>query len=213
MIVIGDGVAVRDLAPYVAEMRATKLFDRFEGRYLLNSRAFEILEGESPQHRVTVLARYANRAAFEGFWNSEDYQQRVKPKRAHLPRMNVGLWRMREREVVPGAAAAYPCPPGESEALLLAHAPRVDTVRWAQYTAAIQASGIIPRHGGNPIVFGAPLAVVEGAFPADSVTIVLRFPCAQAARAFWYSDDYAEIRKLRDGAGDLVAGIWKLATS
>ena len=210
MVVVGDGVAVRELATYAAALRDSGLFAKNQGRYMLNSRAMEILEGEPPAARTTVIARFANQAAFEAFWFSEQYQKQVKPLRAHLPTMNVGLWRLRESESVPGAAAAYPCPHDESPVLLMATAPKVDTTRWAQYTNALQATQVIQRHGGTPILFGAPLTVVEGAFPTDGITIALRFPCAKAARDFWHSDQYREVRKHRDGAGAIVAGIWKL---
>jgi uncharacterized protein (DUF1330 family) len=210
MVVVGDGVAVRDLATYAGALRESGLFAQNHGRYLLNSRAMEILEGEPPAARTTVIARFDNKAAFDAFWFSDKYQQEVKPLRAHLPTMNVGLWRLRESESVPGAAAAYHCPPDESPVLLMATAPKVDTTRWAHYTNALQSTQLIQRHGGTPILFGAPLAVVEGAYPADSITIALRFPCAKAARDFWHSDAYGEVRKHRERAGAIVAGIWKL---
>lgn len=199
MVVVGDGVRVRDLGPYVAALRAARLLERFEGEYLFNSRPLEILEGTPAADRVTLLSRFPSRAALEGFWYSADYQERIKPLRASAGRLDVGMWRLRSR----GYGAA------ERPVYLFGVAKRVDPVRWGAYTQAIQAAGVVAAHGGLPIVFGAPVATLEGELSPDRTTIVIRFPSHDAVRAFWHSSEYQSIRELRIGAGDLVAGVWR----
>lgn len=199
MVVVGDGVHVRSLAAYVDALRAARLLARFDGEYLFNSRPIEILEGGPPPDRVTLMSRFPCREALEGFWNSADYQQRIKPLRANAGRLDVGMWRLRTRGIVRAEEPVY----------FMGVAPHVDTVRWAAYAQAVQASGVLARHGGEPIVFGAPLATLEGELAPDRVTIVIRFPRREAVHAFWHSAEYREIRKLREGAGELVAGVWR----
>lgn len=207
MVVVGDGVRSADLASYVTALRGARLLTRFDGVYLFNGRPIEILEGTPPGDRLTLMSRFPCREALEGFWYSDDYQTRIKPLRADAGRLDIGMWRVRTSEAVPGAAAAYACPAEEGPVYFFAAARRVDPARWAEYTAEIQARGLVARFGGNPISFGPPLARLEGDL-AD-VNIVITFPCLQAVRGFWHAPDYREVRKLREGAGDLIAGVWK----
>jgi uncharacterized protein (DUF1330 family) len=46
------------------------------------------------------------------------------------------------------------------------------------------------------------LEVFEGSPPPERGVVIARFPCLEAARQFWYSPEYAEIRKLREGIAE-----------
>ena len=67
-----------------------------------------------------------------------------------------------------------------------------DATKWAGYA-------------GTPIVRGGQMTVGEGEGCARNV--VLEFKDFETARAYLFSPEYAEARKLREGAGeiDLVA--------
>jgi uncharacterized protein (DUF1330 family) len=73
---------------------------------------------------------------------------------------------------------------------------------WAQYAA--KASEAMKQYGGTPLVRGGRVEVVDGEGRARNV--VIEFASFEAARAYAYSPEHAEARKLRAGAGvmDLV---------
>ena len=57
------------------------------------------------------------------------------------------------------------------------------------------------QYGGNPIVRGGRIEVVEGEGRARNV--VIEFASFDAARAYAHSAEYAAARKLRAGAGSI----------
>ncbi len=62
---------------------------------------------------------------------------------------------------------------------------------------------VIIRRGGRLVASGRP-EVMEGEFPLEQV-LVFEWPSRQAASDFWRSEEYAEIKKLRDGAAIIQA--------
>jgi uncharacterized protein (DUF1330 family) len=75
-----------------------------------------------------------------------------------------------------------------------------DRARFGAYMGAIRSSNLYAETGGVYEAISPALEVFEGEPPADRGVVMVRFPCREAARRFWYSPRYAEIRKLRDGA-------------
>jgi uncharacterized protein (DUF1330 family) len=78
-----------------------------------------------------------------------------------------------------------------------------NATQWAAYAA--KASEAIKQYGGMPLVRGGQMTVGEGEGRARNV--ILEFPDYATAKAYLLSTEYAEARKLREGAGeiDLVA--------
>jgi uncharacterized protein (DUF1330 family) len=77
-------------------------------------------------------------------------------------------------------------------------APDVNAQQLQEYRAA--NGPLVERHGGRFAVRGGAIDALEGA-PPDRV-VVIEFPDAAAARA-WYDDpEYVEIRALRQAAAD-----------
>jgi uncharacterized protein (DUF1330 family) len=73
----------------------------------------------------------------------------------------------------------------------------VDPVRYEEYKAA--AAPCIAAAGGRYLVRAGEVDVLEGEGPSGR-TVVLEFPTMEAARAWYDSPEYTEIRTLRDGA-------------
>jgi len=67
-----------------------------------------------------------------------------------------------------------------------------------EYIERIQAT--LDPFGGRFIVHGADVDVREGPWPGT--VVVIEFPDADAARAWWKSDEYAPLKAMRQEASD-----------
>src|SRR5688572_28003313 len=76
-----------------------------------------------------------------------------------------------------------------------------------QYGQYIQSViPLIARFGGCFLTGGArPVEVLEGDPNqwGDFTLVVAEFPSVEIARSFWQSPEYAEVRKLREGSGEV----------
>ena len=82
---------------------------------------------------------------------------------------------------------------------VIAHANVTNPEKWAQYAAATKAA--LDKFGGKPLVRGGQHEIVEGKGTVRNA--VLEFPSYEAALGYARSPEYAEARKLREGAGTL----------
>ena len=72
----------------------------------------------------------------------------------------------------------------------------LDPEAYAKYVAAGTAA--IAAHGGKPLVRGGRHEALEGTARARNV--VIEFESYDAARAYFYSEEYKAARALREGA-------------
>jgi uncharacterized protein (DUF1330 family) len=83
-----------------------------------------------------------------------------------------------------------------------------DPEQYERYKAA--SPGSVARGGGRFVARGGELAVFEGDW-RPSRLVVLEFPDLEAAKRWYASDDYQEVKQLREGAARLkmvaVAGV------
>ena len=76
-----------------------------------------------------------------------------------------------------------------------------DPAAYRDYVAAV--TPLVERHGGEYLVRGGRAETVEGTAPGERV-VVIRFPSLAAAREWYFSDAYAEVKKLRQVASTSV---------
>lgn len=77
-----------------------------------------------------------------------------------------------------------------------------DREAFGRYARAIAASGLYPATGGWYEAVTRALEVFEGAPPPTRAVVIARFPCLDAARRFWHSPEYVQIRRLREGIAE-----------
>jgi uncharacterized protein (DUF1330 family) len=71
--------------------------------------------------------------------------------------------------------------------------------QWAKYGAMTKVA--LDKFGGAPVVRGGQCETIEGVGAPRNV--VLEFPSYEAALSYARSPEYAEAKKLREGAGVL----------
>jgi uncharacterized protein (DUF1330 family) len=77
---------------------------------------------------------------------------------------------------------------------------RINVTDWDKYNQYMKVTpGVISKYGGKFIVRGGQTVTLEG--PAEKWRIVIvEFPDMEKAKAFYYSPDYADAKKIREGA-------------
>lgn len=82
---------------------------------------------------------------------------------------------------------------------------------YGAYLRGMKASDLLVTHGCGRILMIGPSNVrhvVTGPFAPGEYEEILSFPDQAAIEAFWFSDAYAELIKLRQGAVDVLAAIF-----
>ena len=87
--------------------------------------------------------------------------------------------------------------PQELKAYLIAEIEVVDAATYEGYKA--EAAPIVAKYGGQYIVRGGPLTLVEGDSSKERV-VVIEFPNTTAAYAFVESDEYRPVAEIRHAA-------------
>jgi uncharacterized protein (DUF1330 family) len=89
--------------------------------------------------------------------------------------------------------------------------PTHDRARMGAYAKAIADSKLYEKLGGYYINAPRHSEVFEGEVPANQSLLIVRFPCAANARAFWNSKEYQEKIKpirLNPSAGDYSVALY-----
>lgn len=63
------------------------------------------------------------------------------------------------------------------------------------------AAKLTASFGGEYLVRSPGLEILEGEHPGGSL-VISKWPDKASALAFWHSEDYAEVKKLREGIAD-----------
>ncbi len=65
-----------------------------------------------------------------------------------------------------------------------------------------EAAKLVAKFGGEYVVIGPGATLLEGTLEGYTSIAVSKWPDRETAQSFWDSDEYAEIKKLRDGLAD-----------
>lgn len=74
-----------------------------------------------------------------------------------------------------------------------------DPARFGEYARTNAA--LVKRLGGRYLALGGARDVLEGTWPTGK-SVISEWPSREAALAYWHSDEYREVRKLREGICD-----------
>ncbi len=64
------------------------------------------------------------------------------------------------------------------------------------------AGALVEKHGGKYVLRGPGAEMLEGDFGDGASMVISEWPDKDAARAFWNSSEYQEVKKLREGIAD-----------
>lgn len=64
------------------------------------------------------------------------------------------------------------------------------------------AAGLIPKFGGEYLLRAPGAQMLEGDFADGASVVISKWPDKDAALAFYNSDEYQEVKKLREGLSD-----------
>ena len=92
MLVVGKITDKEKLAKYQAALMDSGLYPQNEGHYVAFGRPIEMFEGDWPDNQAIVVAKFPSHAHAQRFWNSEEYQQRIKPLREGAGTFNVSVF-------------------------------------------------------------------------------------------------------------------------
>ena len=65
------------------------------------------------------------------------------------------------------------------------------------------AAELIGKFGGEYLIRGPGAELLEGDFGDGAGVVVSKWPDREAAKTFWNSPEYAEVKKLREGLADV----------
>lgn len=92
MIVIGEISDPVKMKAYTTALAESLLYEQHEGYYAAIGKPVEMFEEDWPGHHGMVIARFPSREHARRFWNSEKYQNEIKPLRRGAGRFTVALF-------------------------------------------------------------------------------------------------------------------------
>lgn len=66
----------------------------------------------------------------------------------------------------------------------------------------VKAAALVEQFGGKYLMRAPGVQLLEGGFGNGGSVVISEWPSMDAARTFWNSPEYAEVRKLREGVAE-----------
>lgn len=77
---------------------------------------------------------------------------------------------------------------------------KINVTDWDRYKEYAKGTpGVVAKYGGRFIARGGDVVTLEGPEEIRRV-VIIEFPSLEKAKAFYFSKEYAEAKKLREGA-------------
>ena len=160
------------------------IFEQFGGAYVVRGGEPRQLEGERDPRRLVVI-RFPSAERAKEFWSSDIYRE---PKAIRLRTARTDLIVAEGVSDQPGAglegAAGY----------VIAQVDVTDPAGFEVYRGLVPAT--IEQYGGRYAIRGGQVELLEGGWNPKRL-VMLRFPSADRAQAWWESPEYAEAKALR----------------
>ena len=92
MLVVGQ-IEDRDkMAAYQGALMESGLYPEHDGHYVAFGKPIDMFEGDWPENQGLVIAKFPSLEHARAFWNSDDYQNRIKPLRLGAGTFNVSVF-------------------------------------------------------------------------------------------------------------------------
>lgn len=117
--------------------------------------------------------------------------------------------------LVAAQAAATAAPPATSASCndpvyLVVWVDHLDRSKSKAYGEGLRSTGIVKRNGGQYQAVSPPLLLLEGEWPADRGFVIESYPCLDAVKSMWFSDEYQKkLKPLRAGSGNYTVAVFK----
>ena len=81
MVVAGETLDRQRMGEYAAALAGSGLYSNAQGYYLNAPRPVAVFEGDVPENYATLMVRFPSLEAAQTFWNSDAYQNDIRPIR------------------------------------------------------------------------------------------------------------------------------------
>ncbi len=81
MVVSGNTLDRKRMGAYAAALAKSGIYPEMDGYYLNAPRPIDVFEGDVTNNFVTLMVRFPSLEAARSFWESDVYQNEIKPLR------------------------------------------------------------------------------------------------------------------------------------
>jgi uncharacterized protein (DUF1330 family) len=180
------------------------LVESLGGRYIVRETPDTVYEGDWPEWKAVIISEWPCVETGRSFWNSDAYQNEVKPLRKDAGSYTVGMFPAGSLGAADGDTDLVPeaC---DDPYLIITLSTVTDTERYGNYGRAVRETRLARRAGFQYLFGGTPQEMLEGTWPDSTRLIAAVLPCKAAWEAFYLGEQYqSEVKPLREGAGRFV---------